>query len=247
MTCLSVRPLIEAHLDGELDANQQAHVREHLEGCPSCGATYAGLQRLQEDFRSPSLYFHAPDSLGERIASSLRELEKPLPLPQAWPWKWMAVAASIALMLSLGTNLFLTRAYRTENQLMAREVLSGHIRSMLGTHLVDVVSSDRHTVKPWFSGKLDFSPTVKDLAGSGFPLAGGRVDYLDGRPVAALVFRRAQHVINLFTWPSGRSSAIEAAQSGFNVVTWTKDGMMYCAVSDLNLSDLRQFARLYQD
>lgn len=114
-------------------------------------------------------------------------------------------------------------------------------------HLVDVVSSDRHTVKPWFSGKLDFSPTVKDLAGSGFPLAGGRVDYLDGRPVAALVFRHTQHVINLFTWPSGRSSAIEAAQSGFNVVTWTKDGMMYCAVSDVNLSDLRQFARLYRD
>ena len=243
MSCLLVRPLIEAHLDGELDVNQQANLREHLEGCRSCSEAHDGLLRLQEEFRSPALYFRAPDSLGRRIASSLREVEK----PRAWPWKWIAVAASIALLLSLGSNLFPTRAYRSESRLMAREVLSGHIRSTLGTHLVDVVSSDRHTVKPWFSGKLDFSPNVKDLAGNGFPLAGGRVDYVDGRPVAALVFRRAQHVINLFTWPSGRSSAIEAAQSGFNVVTWTKDGMMYCAVSDLNLNDLRQFARLSQD
>ncbi len=247
MSCFLVRPLIEAHLDGELDVNQQAHLREHLEGCPSCSEAHGGLQRLREDFRSPSLYFHAPELLRQRIGSLLRESENAQPMSRAWPWKWIAVAASIALLLSLGANLILTRAYRTENQLMAREVLSGHIRSTMDSHLMDVVSSDRHTVKPWFSGKLDFSPNVKDLAGGGFPLLGGRVDYLDGRPVAALVFRRAQHVINLFTWPSGRTAAMETAQNGFNVIAWTKDGMIYCAVSDVNPSDLKQFSRLYQE
>jgi anti-sigma factor RsiW len=247
VTCSSVRPLIEAHLDDELDANQQAQIREHLEGCIACSAEFARLQQLQKDIRSQSLYFHAPDSLRQRIASSPRESTQARPLPWAWPWKWIAVAASIALILSLGTNLALSRAYRTENQLVAREVLSGHVRSMLGAHLVDVVSSDRHTVKPWFSGKLDFSPDVKDLASQGFPLSGGRVDYMDGRPVAALVFRRAQHVINLFTWPSGRSGSEEASQMGYHLVAWTKDGMRYWAVSDLNLRELKQFARLYQD
>jgi anti-sigma factor RsiW len=124
--------------------------------------------------------------------------------------------------------------------------MSGHARSMLGAHLVDIASSDRHTVKPWFSGKLDFSPNVKDLAGQGFPLSGGRVDYLAGRPVAALVFHRAQHVINLFTWPFTQAGPGEVSENGYHLISWTQDGMIYCAVSDLNLNELRLFARLYQ-
>ena len=246
MTCSSVAPLLEAHLDGELDANQQALVREHLDQCPSCGAAYGRLERLREDLRSPSLYFRAPESLGRRVASALRESPQTQALTLVWPWKWIALAASIALAISLGANLLLTRTYRTENQLMAREVVSSHVRAMLGTHLMDINSSDRHTVKPWFSDKLDFSPSVRDLAGQGFPLAGGRVDYLDARPVAALVFRRNRHVITLFTWPSGRSSTTEVSQNGYQVVAWTQDTMTYWAVSDLNREELQQFARLYR-
>jgi anti-sigma factor RsiW len=236
-------------VDGELDANQQAQVREHLDQCPSCAAAFARLQRLREDLRSPSLYFRAPESLGRRVAGALRDAPRESPQTHRipWPWKWIAVAASIALAISLGTNLVLTRTYRTENQLMAREVVSGHVRAMLGTHLVDVASSDRHTVKPWFTDKLDFSPNVRDLAGQGFPLSGGRVDYLDARPVAALVFRRNQHVITLFTWPSGRSSIGEVSQNGYHVVAWTQDSMTYWAVSDLSWEELRQFARLYRE
>lgn len=118
---------------------------------------------------------------------------------------------------------------------------------MMGGHLVDVVSSDRHTVKPWFSGKLDFSPTVKDLGPQGFPLSGGRVDYMDGRSVAALVFLHNRHVITLFTWPSSRSASDASTHNGYNTVEWTKDGMIYWAVSDLNRSDLQTFSNLYKN
>ena len=123
--------------------------------------------------------------------------------------------------------------------------MSEHVRSMLTNHQVDVISSDRHTVKPWFGDKLDFSPDVKDLAAQGFPLIGGRVDYINQRPVAALVFQRSKHVISLFTWPAGSSVTGVRSQKGYHVVTWNKDGMTYWAVSDLNLDDLKQFSRLY--
>lgn len=247
MNCTTVRPLIESHFDGELDPSQQVRVREHLDGCADCSAAYEELQRLRHDIRSQSLYFHAPESLRRRVAASLRESAKAQPIQRVWPWRWIAVAASIVLTISLGTNLALMCTYQTENKLMADEVLSGHVRAMLNSHLVDVVSSDRHTVKPWFGEKLDFSPDVKDLASQGFPLSGGRVDYLDGRPVAALVFRRAQHVVTLFTWPSGRSGTDEISQRGYHLVAWTKNGMTYWAVSDLNLIELKRFASLYQN
>ena len=250
MTCSSVEPLLEALLDGELDAGQQAQVREHLATCPSCAAAFARLERLREDLRSPSLYFRAPESLGRRVASALRSVPSELPQTHraatSWPWKWIAVAATIALAISLATNLFLTRTYPAEGQLMAREVVSCHVRAMLGSHLVDVASSDRHTVKPWFTDKLDFSPNVRDLAVEGFPLSGGRVDYLDARPVAALVFHRNRHVITLFTWPSGRSIAGDVSQNGYHVVAWTQDNMTYWAVSDVSREELQQFARLYR-
>jgi mycothiol system anti-sigma-R factor len=244
--CSSVRDSLEAYSDGELDASQQSYIREHLEGCSSCRAAYEKLQRLQASIRMQAPYFRAPESLAQRVMTSVHKSEKTRYVAQGWGWKSIAVAASVALLLSLGSTLLLTRATPTANQLLTREILSEHARSMLGGHLIDVVSSDRHTVKPWFGNKVDFSPDVKDLTSQGYPLAGGRVDYLDGRPVAALVFHRAKHVINLFTWPSPQSRAEVISQNGYNVVSWTREGMTYSAVSDLNLNELTQFARLYQ-
>jgi anti-sigma factor RsiW len=162
------------------------------------------------------------------------------------------------LAVSLGMNVFLSRPNRTQNfGLLARDVMSDHVRSMLSNHSIDVISSDRHTVKPWFSDKLDFSPDVRDPTVQGYPLAGGRVDYLDGRPVAALVFHRPKHTIDLFTWPSGARVEDSASRNGlnvnglnvngFNIVAWTKGGMSHWAVSDLNAGELNQFARLYRE
>jgi anti-sigma factor RsiW len=161
----------------------------------------------------------------------------------------MAIAASILLAVSLAWNFTLFQSRGAGLDMIAQNVLSSHVRSLIGTHLLDVPSSDQHTVKPWFNGKLDFSPDVKDFTSQGFPLIGGRIEYLVDRPVAALVYRRRQHVVNLFTWPSLSSVNHEAelTQRGYNLVHWNRASMTYWAVSDLRISELQQFANLYQE
>jgi anti-sigma factor RsiW len=129
-------------------------------------------------------------------------------------------------------------------QVLAADVVSAHIRSLTGTHLLDVPSSDHHTVKPWFNGKLDFSPSVKDV--EGFPLLGGRLEYLDGHPAAALIYGRRNHMINVFTWPSAATAPVNETRNGYHVESWSSDGMTFWAVSDLNEGDLRDFVRLYR-
>jgi anti-sigma factor RsiW len=250
MNCASIEPLLEAALDGELDLNRQSEMREHLENCASCSAFYVRLQQLREDIGSASLYHHAPDSLKRRVLTSVREASNSSVARAEWPWKWIALAASVLLIFSISANLFLSKRDIPETQLIAQliaqEVMSQHVRSMLTNRQVDVISSDRHSVKPWFGNKLDFSPDVKDLAAQGFPLIGGRVDYINRRPVAALVFQRSKHIINLFTWPASSAITAVRSQDGYHVVAWTKDGMTYWAVSDLNPDELEQFSRLYK-
>ncbi|HTF45673.1 MAG TPA: anti-sigma factor [Terriglobales bacterium] len=245
MNCSSVEPLIGAALDGELEPSQQFQISEHLENCLSCKTAYRDLEQLQEDIRSRATYHRAPDPLMERLRTSIREEHNPSVRRAQPPWKWMAIAASVLLLLSIGGNLLLSKRGVSENQLIAQEVLSEHVRAMLTNHQVDVISSDRHTVKPWFGDKLDFSPDVKDLAARGFPLVGGRVEYIGQRPVAALVFQRSKHVISLFTWPAGSSVNGVRSQNGYHLVAWNKDGMAYWAISDLSLDDLELFSRLY--
>jgi anti-sigma factor RsiW len=245
MICSSAELLIEAALDGELDPGQQAQIREHLENCVSCNAAYRDLQQLQAGIRSQATYYRAPDSLMERLRTSVREEHMPSVRGAKQPWQWIAIAASILLAFSIGGNLLLSKRQISENQLIAQEVLSEHVRSRLTNHQVDVISSDRHTVKPWFGDKLDFSPEVKDLAAQGFSLVGGRVEYINQRPVAALVFQRSKHVISLFTWPAGSSVTAVRSQNGYHIVSWNKDGMTYWAVSDLSLDDLKLLSRLY--
>jgi anti-sigma factor RsiW len=154
-----------------------------------------------------------------------------------------------AAALVLFTLVPFLRGPSTE-EILTREVVSGHVRSLMANHLADVPSSDQHTVKPWFNGKLDFSPPVEDLAKQGFPLIGGRLDYLDNRPVAALIYQRQKHFINLFIWPSGSDSDVETkttSHQGYNLFHWTKSGMTYWAASDLNNAELQEFVQLVQN
>jgi anti-sigma factor RsiW len=158
-----------------------------------------------------------------------------------------AVAATVLLAVSLGSNVILLESRKGSPKTeIAREIVSSHVRSLIGDHLLDVPSTDRHNVKPWFNGKLDYSPDVKDFASEGFPLIGGRVDYVDNRPVAALVYKRRQHVINVFVWPSGSPMETPEAVNGFNMVAWNKAGLDYCAISDVNRQELSQFGDLYR-
>jgi anti-sigma factor RsiW len=201
---------------------------QHLLSCQSC------IMRMH------ARYYEAPPALEQKIRQRLRqEVSTPL------PWRWLAIAASVLLVVSVAWNLLLLRSRVDPQQLLAGNVLSAHVRSLTGTHLLDVPSSDQHTVKPWFNGKLDFAPAVKDI--EGFPLLGGRIEYFDGRPAAALIYGRRNHVINLFTWPSATSAA-EGTRTlnGYRLESWSSNGMTFWAVSDLNETELRQFVSLYR-
>jgi anti-sigma factor RsiW len=243
------RDLIEAYLDDELDAAQHSAVEQHLATCPNCSEAYAGLRKQKASIRAAAPYYTPPPNLQQSVRDALRRAgtEKAKPPVSEVPWRWLAVAASLLLVVSVSWNVARLRPRSSEAN-VAENVLSDHIRSLLGTRLVDVPSSDQHTVKPWFAGKLDFSPEVKDLEAQGFPLVGGRIEYLAGRRVAALVYHRRQHVITLFIWPDASSSGVDAriSRNGYNLLHWTAGPMTYWAVSDVSASDLEKFRTLYR-
>ena len=227
MNCETARRMMETPM---METNDPA-LAEHLRSCPSCIV------------RTQTRYYEAPPALEQKIRQSLRR-EFPAPLP--WPqWKWLAIAASLLLVVSAAWNLMLLRSHVDPHQLLAENVLSAHLRSLNGTHLLDVPSTDQHTVKPWFAGKLDFSPPVKDVAD--FPLLGGRIEYFEGHPAAALIYGRRAHVINLFVWPSPVPAPENAeTRNGYHMRSWSANGMTFWAVSDINESELGQFVALYR-
>lgn len=257
MSCQENAPLIHGYLDGELDLVHSLRFEDHLRECAKCAQKYRSLQALQTVVRGGGLYFQPPEDLAARLRSSLQEAgraERPAvtsmrEVPAKMRrWRWQAaaaLAASLALVAVI-TYRFAPGVSRvSQGDLVAREILASHVRSLLADHLTDVPSSDQHTVKPWFNGKLDFSPPVRDLSQQGFPLVGGRLDYLDERPVAALVYQRRKHVINLFVWPSPETTQEQALmRQGYNMHRWAEAGMTFWAVSDLNNSELEEFVRL---
>lgn len=246
MSCQETDKWLDAYLDGELDLVRTLEFEDHLETCAECQQAREQYQNLRRSMRSPSLYFEAPPALEQKIRVQLRTAGAPRDAaPRSKPfsaWRLLAMAASLVglAVFSFAFVEMLQRSSGTE--MLAQQVVSSHIRSLMASHLTDVPSSDQHTVKPWFNGKLDFAPAVKDLAPEGFPLVGGRLDYLDGRPVAALVYKRRQHTINLFEWPEARSQSQKTfAIRGYNVIHWTESGMNYWAISDLNARELADF------
>jgi anti-sigma factor RsiW len=250
MNCRECLDYIDAYIDNELDVTATIAVQQHLRDCHQCQQLLEARKAVGALLANPQISFEAPDSLLGRIQTALpvtRSEVKPrtgrrLVIP--WLSVPLALAATIAVLLGL---VFLNQGGMSRGNALAQEVISSHVRSLLGAHLLDVPSTDQHTVKPWFDGKLKFSPPVHDLAEHGFRLTGGRLDYLHGREVAALVYQRRLHVINLFIWPSesGRNMAAESfTKDGYNVSHWDHDGFVFWAVSDVNPEDLSAFADL---
>jgi anti-sigma factor RsiW len=252
MTCRAALSLIEPYVDGELDASQKAEIEQHLGECQSCAFIHTRLHGLGTDLRTLAPHYDAPAHLRAKVLESLRRTAEPRKAWLGFPWapRWTAgawaMAATALLTVSMGWNVMLLRSGKNAGGEVAQEIVASHVRSLIGDHLLDVPSTNQHNVKPWFNGKLDYSPDVKDFAAYDFTLIGGRVDYIDHRPIAALVYKRRQHVINLFVWPSNSALTAPEAVSGFNLDAWSNAGMNYCAISDLNQGELRQFADLYQ-
>jgi anti-sigma factor RsiW len=242
--------LIESYMDEELEPGLSASVEEHLLNCQPCSEACSRFRAQQANIRSAAPYYTAPPQLERSVRNALRQAatSEARPAASGLPWRWLAVAATILLAISVSWNIRQSPRRIMENDLVAQNILSDHIRSLIGTHLLDVPSSNQHTVKPWFNGKLDFSPDVKDFASQGFPLIGGRLDYLIDRPVAALVYGRRQHVINVFTWPAGPALMAERhySRNGYNAIHWSHGSMTFWAVSDIAPAELAQFKNLYE-
>jgi anti-sigma factor RsiW len=251
MSCVVTRERLSAYVDGELPPEQAGEVAGHLASCAECAYEYEGIldtvSRLQEGL----VQYRAPDVLRARIRAAIREeqaVSEPVVRRRRYvPWRAIAAAAVIAVVSS-GVTLVASGRGASEPA-VAEEVLASHIRSLMPTHLTDVYSNNQHNVKPWFNGRLDFSPSVPRLDDVGFPLLGGRVDYVHGRPVAVVVYGRRQHVINVFSWPATADRDVGLSQEsrhGYNLVHWRRGGVEYWVVSDLAVPDLRQFVALVE-
>jgi anti-sigma factor RsiW len=236
-------------MDGELDLVRNLEIEAHLRDCPVCSVAQANHQALHKAFSADVLYYQPAATLQKRVLKELQRANKAETKRRFFSWRWGAAVASVALLGVIAALLLPVLRSNSKDDLLAQEVVSSHVRSlMVEGHLTDVPSSDQHTVKPWFNGKLNFAPTVKDLSEEGFPLIGGRLDYLDNRPVAALVYQHRKHFINLFIWASSAADSEEKVigRQGYNLIYWQKSGMTSWVISDLNKNELQEFTRIVQ-
>lgn len=246
MTCELSQLQLQAYFDGELDAPNTAAIENHLRSCGECQSALASEQALRSSFVQAQLYERAPASLARSVAKALPVHARAPERGVSTAWRWLAIAASLLFLTSAGWQLLqYSQRSRREPVILAAAV-DAHLRSLQQGHLADVESTDQHTVKPWFDGKLDFAPPVGDFASDGFPLLGGRLDVLDGKTVAALVYGRRKHIINVFVWPSnsGARSGTPGGSRGYNYLEWRKDGFDFCAVSDVSPTDLQNLQQL---
>jgi anti-sigma factor RsiW len=245
MTCDEAEILLHGLIDGELDAGHARDVEAHIASCPRCAPQLAAYREMSRQIGDADLHYTAPLSLRRRIEASL-------PQPQTAPSRRSVLrgfAMGSALSAIAATGLFAIVLRRDDDQRIMSEVVSAHLRSLQAGHLTDVISTDQHTVKPWFNGKLDVSPPVIDLTSQGFTLIGGRLDYLDARAIGSVVYRRRQHIINLFVAQTSdterRPARMEHIQ-GFNIRTWSEQGMKFWAVSDVAPDELAEFGEKFE-
>jgi anti-sigma factor RsiW len=251
MNCRETEEVIHGYLDGELDLVRSLDVEQHLKDCPGCARTLRERRALRTAIAGAGLNFDAPKELERKIRAALPQPAKPAARAERatrrFNWSWPGIlapfaAAALALLIGLPVA-----TWQSGERRLGEEIVSAHVRSLMVEHLTDVASTDQHTVKPWYDGKLDFAPPVTDLADRGFPLVGGRLDYVHGRRVAALVYQRRKHFINLFIWPAANNSDTSkrsAVLRGYNQVHWNASGMTFWVVSDLSSGELSEFAQL---
>ena len=270
MNCEEAVKLMDGYLDGELDPITSQAIEQHLRDCGHCDQAYKTHGSLIHAIGNATPYFKASAELRERIQSSLRKetSEQPVrngvrgaqvlfhkrqsePRSILWepPWNWLGLAAAIIFGAIIALNV-VPRFQRPEaDQFLATQLIASHVRSLMASHLTDVASSDQHTVKPWLDTKLDFAPPVVDLSSEGFPLIGGRLDYLDNRPAAVLIYQRRKHFINLFVWPAESNatrSTKAISRQGYQLLHWVDSDFNYWAVSDVNVNDLQTLKELFE-
>ena len=246
MNCELAHSTVHGYFDGELDAVRSAEFERHLEKCAECQSTLQGLESLHTRFQKADIYQHASSGLRDRVYRQTGGAHSDPVRPQ--PRRWFLIPALAVVTAALIAVLVLLPGHR-ETERITAELIDAHVRSLQPGHLMDVQSTDQHTVKPWFDGKLDFIPPVSDYSPEGFPLVGGRLDVLDGHDVAALVYSRRKHFINVFVWPyRGKESrfATSGLRQGYNWTTWQSRDMRFCAVSDAAAEDLRQLRDLME-
>jgi anti-sigma factor RsiW len=248
MDCAQSRSYLECYADSELDPVTSAQLEKHLEHCVQCRQAAEYLTRLHSLIREAVPYKKAPERLVRQVRARVHRQDANVHRFGVNWFDWLrpvALVAVTALVTWFATIQFHDSPAR---QVLAESIFASHARATVTGHITDVESSERHTVKPWLSSKLDYSPPVEDLAAAGFPLAGGRLDYVANRPVAVLVYERRKHVIDVFIWPDGTQSATDTqvlSKNGYQTVHWTNNGMTFWAVSDLNAAELKLFSEKF--
>jgi len=244
--CPDQTMLLHGLIDGELDAANTLACEAHLKTCEACHAELLRLHRLREAITAPDLAWRAPASLRARIETSLRQAATaPVRRRPGRFTTWVATGGVGAIAASLAIVVLAPALAdsRVENELVA-----SHVRSLLASHLTDIETSNKHVVKPWFNGKIDFSPPVPELADEGFPLAGGRLDYVEGKVVPAIVYHRRLHTINVFVWPQKRTDLLRIRtrrRDGYSLIEWSRGDLEFWAVSDIDPTELGQFQQAF--
>ena len=244
MQCTECRRVIHAFVDGELDQQTQDQLRAHLVICRACQSNRERIDALRAAIKAGAPRYKAPDWLERRVRQAIRTASSQRDRRRNAIWSWANLAASFACAAALAYGVVLHQSVPSDTQRLSEEIAANHTRSLLVDHLADVASSDQHTVKPWFAGKLDYSPPVVDLTRQGFALTGGRLDYVANQRVAVLAYRRREHVINLYVWPEKSAVDLPSELSstlGYQQLRWTSAGMRYWAVSELGTQELDEF------
>jgi anti-sigma factor RsiW len=247
MNCVRASELLHGYLDNELEVMHVEEIQTHLGACVSCGKQHAQELKLRALLQARAPRYAAPAHLRTRILTGVRSAERGRRVREWVPMGWLQFGGSLAATVLLTSAITYYSLLWPNSERVVDEVVAAHVRSMITNRLTDVESSDQHTVKPWFNGKVDFSPPVKDLVAQGFPLVGGRLDYVDGRPIAALLYRHRQHWISVFMWPdqSGKDSAPRGfSKRGYDITQWSAEGLRFYVVSDIVSPELGQLVTL---